>query len=187
MLGSLLLCVAGCCVVLVLKLLLWLGIRLVGFVDPPFVVGRAGEWCGGRLAGCVAGATLGVAEPESWNRTLDVLSFLPCGKALSRCVLAEDLLAYQGECVLRLGLKSIFAGISPCSTIQPTTHPDGGTAGQKCQCRPSTGHRPLNAVGRRGPLLVCVRRTPTWYARHVPKNAASGRGWLERRVGSGEG
>ncbi len=84
-------------------------------------------------------------------------------------------------------LQGATLGATLRSTVQPRTHPDGGTAGQKSQCRSSTGHRPLSAAGRRSPVLVCVLRTATWYARHVPKNAASGRGWLERRDGSGEG
>lgn len=175
--------------------------RPVGMRGHPFVVGRVGERRGVKPSHFVAGST------SAWWSRCSRLRIGSRGRRRRRS-LPRKACGATG-CVSRVargrsgtrvcrspavdlchcagGLPTATFGTTRCSTIQPKTHPDGGTAGQKSRCRPSTGHRPLRAAGRRGSLLVCVSRATNWYARHVPKNAASGRGRLERRDGSGEG
>lgn len=54
-------------------------------------------------------------------------------------------------CILRVATLRV----AHRSTVRRRTHPDGGIVGPKSHCRPSTGHRPLRAVGRRRPVFVC--------------------------------
>ncbi len=160
------------------------GVRLVAGGGHPFVVGQAGERGGGRL--CFGGsASLGVGSVR-WGRPFG-------GSRNAWGVTTISLVAAGSWCgVIDLrgavgGLPGVTARTTVRSTIQPTTHPDGRTAGQKSQRRPSTGHRPLRAAGRRRDVLICVPSRANWYARQVPKNAASGRGRLEDATVSGEG
>jgi hypothetical protein len=136
---------------------------------------------GGRLFGVVVGSTE-FPRVSSARLVWSTAPFVELLSAKEFCPGRRRILAATNDlCGGGGGLLSATVGATVRSTIQPTTHPDGGTAGQKSQCRPSTGHRPLGAVGRSRHVLVCVPTRFNWYARHVPINAASGRGWLDSR------
>lgn len=133
---------------------------LVGFL---FVLRSLLASCRGWVAGsCLGGCwvrhclrwVLGVASPVGFGATAVwvgvggrwLLFFLRCGVVV--------LIFFAGggvEGKLRMATFCVAAR----STVRRLTHPDGGIVGPKSLCRPSTGHRPLSAAGRRRPVFVC--------------------------------